>query len=160
MTDDEPERLPDKPTEWAYRDYCRAVEIHADAAREVLTDYPEDPDDIHDVVRYAIEGANLVTDRGFMLVTVLLSDQDPDRPDYMSEWRQFVDFNDDELSWSGAVQQMAYVCLYSDVMDSIQPPEPLTFDSEGAVISLRCTECGRSVMYAEREQHSCVEQED
>lgn len=157
MTDDTEERRSDNPREWTYRDYHDSVGANVDAAEEALTEYPEDWETIHDVVTYAIDGDRFLHQGGFSLVTVLMSDQNPDRPDYTERWQSFVDFDADP-TWSDVLQQMAYACLYSDVLNRLQPPDPLIFDSDGGVVSLRCKECDRSVMYADRNQHSCVDE--
>jgi len=104
----------DKPSEMTYRDYREHVETAAETAVE---EYGLEHDgEIYEAIEYAVDGSQLVNNYGYMLMTVLLSDKNPDQPDYCSPWDLYVDFSN-EPSWSDAVSAMAYVCYYSDVME-------------------------------------------
>jgi len=109
----------DTPTDMTYRDYMEHVETAAKSVIINTEDYPEDFDDIHDAVWQTVDGARLVNNYGYMMMTVLLSDQNPDRPDYCEPWTVYVDLSNDP-TWSDAVSAMAYVCYYSDVMDKVK----------------------------------------
>lgn len=49
-------------------------------------------------------------------MAVLLSDQDPDAPDYCEAWTSRADLSS-RPTWGHIVRAMAEVCLYSDVVD-------------------------------------------
>lgn len=114
---------PSNPREWTYQDYHNAVQTHAEAAREALDDYPEDFETEAEAVEYAIGGTDLIIDYGHMLVTVLMSDTDPDNPDYCSPWVVRAGAIDTETSWSEVVGHMAYTCVYDDVMGVLRRDE-------------------------------------
>lgn len=106
----------DKPTDWTFAQYRATVESHAETVIENLTSYPDDYEEPHHAVRQVVENAHAVTYPGWSLMTVLLSEQDPDDPEYWASWRELLDL-DAGPSWSEIIRQMAYVCLYSDVYD-------------------------------------------
>ena len=115
----------EKPSEMTYRHYTQHVETAAEVAIEAMEEYPEDYDNVHESVEYAVGGSQLIHNYGYMLMTVLLSDQDPDNPDYCSPWTVYAGCHTDrdgelDISWSGAVTEMAYVCYYSDVMEKVK----------------------------------------
>lgn len=113
--DSEPEReRPDKPSEYTYRDYREEVEASATVALDAMEEYPEDFETLHDAIHYATEGDSRYTNYGHMLMTVLLSDQNPEAPDYSERWQAFTDLSNDP-TWAECVSEMARVCYYSDV---------------------------------------------
>ena len=105
----------DTPSEMTYRHYRENVELAAEAAYERLAEDPDYYDSLHDAIFEAIDGNQLVSNYGYMLKTVLLSDQSPDSPDYCEPWNVYCDLSDP--SWADAVGAMAYVCFYSDVYE-------------------------------------------
>lgn len=109
----------DKPSEMTYRHYRQNVETAAEAAYEAMADYPEDYDNLHDAVVSTVDGDYHINNYGYMLMTVLLSDQSPDSPDYCESWDVYCDLSNDP-SWSDAVGAMAYVCFYSDVYEKLE----------------------------------------
>jgi len=109
----------EKPSEMTYRDYMEHVETAADVALEAMEEYPPDFRDISDGIHYAIDGSRLIHNYGYMLMTVLLSDNSPEDPDYCERWQMYVDLKNDP-TWSDCVSEMAYVCHYSDVMANIK----------------------------------------
>lgn len=109
-----------KPSEAMYQDYRDNVILNADVVEDNRLDYPDEYDDIHQSVWEVVDSDRWVTHYGWSLVTVLLSDQDPDHPDYCQSWDNYADLsNPRELSWSSVVQAMAEVCLYSDIREAL-----------------------------------------
>lgn len=117
-TDDEPGRQHKKPSEWTYLEYRQDVELAASVAIEARNEYPEDFGTLDEAVRYAIEGDSRFTNYGHMLMTVLLSDTDPDAPDYGERWQARADLGGDP-TWPDLVGEMARVCYYSDVVEQM-----------------------------------------
>lgn len=109
----EPEEA-ERPSEWTYREYRETVDLHAGSILDELDEYPTD--DLHRRISDSLEGAQSVIYPGWALMTVLLSDTDPDMPDYGPGWKERLDLGAGP-SWGEAVGEMAYVCLYSDVME-------------------------------------------
>lgn len=109
----------DKPSEMTYRHYREHVETAGETALNAYIEWHEDYPELHEAVEYAIEGDRLVHNYGYMLMTVLLSDQSPESPEYCERWSAYVDLCADP-TWSDCVSQMAYVCYYSDVMDWVK----------------------------------------
>lgn len=97
-----------------FREYIETVEVHAEAVIEALDEYPEDFDNLHEAVRYAVGDAQSVIYPAHALAVVRLSPQDPDDPEFGSGWREHLDL-DARPSWGEVVGEMARVCLYSDV---------------------------------------------
>jgi hypothetical protein len=111
MTDDD--SRPDKPQEYTYRDYMAEVQGAAEVAVDALEG--DDPTDMRQAVTYATNGGDhRYINYGHMLMTVLLSDTMPDNPKYCEAWHHFVE---DEERWASVVQEMAWVCYYSDVFE-------------------------------------------
>lgn len=113
-------KTPSDPGEWTYRDYRDAIETHVLAAKEAMDEFGEDFETIDDAVRYSIDGARLITQRGHMLQTVFWSDTDPDNPDYIEPWVVYAGTVDAETTWTEVVQHMAYVCVYDDVVAELK----------------------------------------
>lgn len=113
-TETQRDERPEKPSEYTFRDYRHEVEIAGEVALDAMRDCPEDNETLDDAVWYAIEGSTRYINYGHMLMTVLLSDQNPDVPDYCAAWHHNVS---DPERWASAVQEMARVCYYSDVYD-------------------------------------------
>lgn len=105
----------DRPSEMEYRHYHGHVETSAEVALNKLDEYPEDFANLHEAVESAIRGDRLVTTYGYSLMTVLLSDQRPDTPDYAEHWALYADLSDSRPSYGGVITAMAYVCYQSDV---------------------------------------------
>lgn len=126
-------KTPDKPREYEYRDYKQEVETAGESALDAHLSHE---DDLHKAIEYGISGSSRFTNYGHMLMTVLLSDQSPENPDYSEPWSQFIDFDSDP-TWADVVGQMARVCYYSDVMDYVKqeleerPEEDLEDPFEG-----------------------------
>lgn len=108
----------EKKSDLTYRNYRSHVETAAQVAVDAMEGndgwVPEEEE--YQAVEYAIQGSTMFTNRGLMLMTVLLSDQDPDMPDYEESWTSFVDPSSDP-TWTDCVSEMARVCYYSDVFD-------------------------------------------
>lgn len=104
------------PMEATYRDYREHVELLAECAAEALAEHPDVNANEFDAVNEVLNGDRWHTNYGFMLATVMLSDQNPDSPDYCASWATYCGLADP--TWADAVGAMAYVCLYSDVMDA------------------------------------------
>lgn len=131
MTDEpDTDRRPDKPTEWTYGDYMEVVDLSAEVAADMLVNYPEDYADPFEAVESAIQGDNRFATYGHALMTVLLSGQNPDHPDYTEPWDTFVTF-DGEITWTDCIFQMARVCYYSDVMARLTEIPPMWEEIEG-----------------------------
>lgn len=114
---------PSNPREWTREDYHSAIKIHAEAAEEALDEFPEDFETEAEAVEYAIGGTDLIIDYGQMLVTVLMSDTNPDNPDYCSPWLVRAGAIDTETTWAEIVGHMAYTCVYDDVMGVLRRDE-------------------------------------
>ena len=105
--------------EWKH--YRRSVEISADAVEEKLDEYADDYGDLHEALHETLAGDQWCTNYGYSLATVLLSPQLPDNPDYCESWTTYADL--DDPSYGDVVNAMAYVCLYSDVMEELKRRE-------------------------------------
>jgi hypothetical protein len=112
MTDDDSRERPDKPQEYTYRDYMAEVKVAAEVA--VDADEADDHTDMNHAVKYAIRGSQRTKNYGHMLMTVLLSDTMPDNPKYCDPWHKHVS---DWERWASVVEEMAWVCYYSDVLE-------------------------------------------
>ena len=108
---------PDTPSFYTWSDYIADVKLSGEVALEKMEHDPSM--DIHDAVDEAIAGDERIDNYGHMLMTVLLSEQSPESPDYTERWQMFADVGEDS-TWSELVSEMAYVCYYSDVMDWIK----------------------------------------
>lgn len=103
------------PREMTPREYHEHVTSVAEGAIEALEEYPEDfNDSTEQAVEYAIDGSNMIHNRGYRLITLFHTSQHPDNPEYAEEWSNRVNTND--LTAGDALTQMAYACYYSDVM--------------------------------------------
>jgi len=111
----------DKPSEMTYRHYREKVEFAAEVAYDRLEESASRHYDMHEAVHDTIDGDQLVMNYGYMLKTVLLSDQSPDSPDHSEPWTLYCDLSDP--SWADAVGAMAYVCYDSDVMEQMKRME-------------------------------------
>lgn len=106
-------------SELTYRDYRDGVETTVEAVRERRDADPEAFDaDPHDHIHELVGEDWWHTTYGAALMAVLLSDTDPDAPDYCEPWTTYVDLSDPrDLSWTDTVTAQAYVCYLSDVID-------------------------------------------
>ena len=108
-----------KPSELNWDDYRSTVETSADAVEEKLDDYAEDYESLHEAIWETVDGDRWCTQYARSLMTVLLSPQNPDSPDYCEPWTTYVDLQGDP-SYGEVVNAMAYVCLYSDVYEEVE----------------------------------------
>lgn len=108
----------DRPTEWTYRQYRETVERHAEAILDELEEYPDEFDSIEAAIANSVDHSHTLIYPGWALAAVLLSDQDPDHPDYCEPWTAYADLTDP--TWPDVVGAMARACLYSDVFDHLK----------------------------------------
>ena len=108
---------PDSPRFYMWSDYKADVKLYGEVAVEKMVE--DETLDVHDAVDEAIAGSQRIDNYGHMLMTVLLSNQSPECPDYCERWTFYADVSED-TTWSELVREMAYVCFYSDVMDWVK----------------------------------------
>lgn len=107
----------DKSYDMTFRGYREHVNTAAEIAIE---NYELNVvEELSKAVEYAINGSNLIENYGYMLMTVLHSDQHPDQPEYCDPWTTYADLSDNPTS-SDVISEMAYVCFYSDVMEKVK----------------------------------------
>jgi hypothetical protein len=110
-----------KPSEETYQDYRAIVEAYAESAiEEKLEDDRVNTPNVSEAVSKSVEGSKRYLNRGRALSTILLSEQNPDHPDYYPSWDARIDQTDDDLTSLDYIMAMAYVCFYSDVMDKVK----------------------------------------
>lgn len=109
--------MPPEAKETDYATYRRQVETAAEEALDALN--REDHQEPEEAVEYAIMESQRFIMPGHALMTIYLSDQDPDMPDYCQRWQAYVGLSDGP-TWSECVTEMARVCYYSDVMDRLK----------------------------------------
>lgn len=111
-----------KPSEMEYSDYMENAEYAADAVIERMNEWEDSYGDLHEAVWEVVDSSKYVNNYGYNLSTVMLSDTNPDSPDYCEPWTTYADLSSDP-SWSDVVTAMAYVCFYSDVVEHIKRGE-------------------------------------
>lgn len=102
-------------TETAREQYESTISEMAERAVEIFNDEEDKYERIGEVVN---EEINSTEEPPFNIETVLLSDQDPDNPTHTANWSVNIDTSD--MSWSDGVHEAAYICVFSDVMETAE----------------------------------------
>lgn len=102
-----------KASELTYTDYRESIELAAEEIVNELEEY-DDYDNVHDAIHQMTESSDWIFTHGKNLMCVLLSDINPDNPDYTEGWNLYAGDCD---SWSDAVSAMAFTCMYNDIAD-------------------------------------------
>jgi hypothetical protein len=102
-------------TETAREQYENTISEMAQRVVETFNNNENKYERIGEVVNKEINSTEVPP---FNVGTVLLSDQDPDNPTHTANWNVNIDTSN--VSWNDGVHEAAYLCVYSDVMETIE----------------------------------------
>lgn len=102
-------------TEITQEEYDNTIDEITERAVELHTENQDEYESLAEIIREEIEETE---NPPLNVETVLLSNQDPDDPMYTAEWSVNIDASN--ASWSDAVTEAAYICLFSDLLDAAE----------------------------------------